>query len=62
MFTISFPDSHLSIDEVWPDGDAPPNPTAEDVAEVMRRHGGFHRVLLDWGLLDRLEVDGVTVQ
>jgi len=62
VFTISFPDTHLTIEEVWPDGDAPENPSAEDVAEVMRRNGGFRGVLSDWNIIDSLEVDGITVR
>ncbi len=28
-------DHILSVDEIWPDGDAPENPTAEDVKSVF---------------------------
>lgn len=61
-FTITFPDCYLTVAEVWPDGDAPENPTGEDVANVMRKHGGFHGVVSDWSLLDSLEVDGTVVR
>lgn len=62
-FTISFPDTHLSVADVWPDGDAPENPTPEDVAAVMRAHGGFHGVISGWNVLPSyLEVDGVVVR
>lgn len=60
MFTISFPDTHLSVADVWPDGDAPENPTPEDVAAVMRVYGG---VISDWKVRPSyLEVDGVVVR
>lgn len=61
-FTVSFPSVTLSIDEVWPDGGAPENPTAEDVAARMQEDGGFHRVVRDWNLLSELDVDGVIVR
>lgn len=63
-FTIHIEaDYDLTVAEIWPDGDAPKNPTAEDVAEVMgRTNDGLRnvtnkrRVLHDWCLLDDLEV------
>lgn len=63
IFTIHIEtDMELTVDEIWPDGDAPKNPTAEDVAEAMERtNDGLRtnkrRVLDDWCLLDDLEVD-----
>ena len=40
----------LDTDQMWPDGDAPTNPTAKDVIALIRRHGGIYRVLDDWNL------------
>lgn len=55
-------ESEISSEEVWPDGDAPENPTAEDVAKVMRGCGNETTVVNDWFLIDRnVEVDGVRV-
>jgi hypothetical protein len=54
-------DVFLEIDEIWPDGDAPENPTAEDVIKVIKACGGAARVIRDWDLdaqLD-LDVDGI---
>ncbi len=48
------PSFELEISEVWPDGDAPDNPTAEDVAKTMREYG--YNLIRDWGLDDGLEV------
>ena len=46
----------LDIEQVWPDGDAPENPTVEDVAAVMRKCGGRFSVLNDWNLEPRVLV------
>jgi hypothetical protein len=45
---------HLEVDEIWPDGDAPENPTAEDVEVVIQQAGGLRRVLRDWDLEDHI--------
>lgn len=47
---IDSPTIELGIENIWPDGDAPENPTAEDVAAVMEKCGGRRRVMDDWGL------------
>jgi hypothetical protein len=39
----------LSISEIWPDGDAPENPTVADVVAVLEKHGSVTSVLSDWG-------------
>jgi hypothetical protein len=49
-------DFPLEIDQIWPDGDTPENPTPEDVAAVMRKCGGRLSVLLDWSLEPRVLV------
>lgn len=38
----------LSLDEIWPDGDAPENPTAKDVIDIVEKCGGAREVLGDW--------------
>ena len=48
------PTFELEIDEIWPDGDAPDNPTTEDVVIAMRDYGS--RLIRDWALDDGLEV------
>lgn len=45
----------LDLDDLWPDGNAPENPTTDDVRELIRRDGGAHRVLNDWNLVDRFD-------
>jgi hypothetical protein len=39
----------LSTSEIWPDGNAPENPTVEDVLKVLREHGSVTTVIGDWG-------------
>jgi hypothetical protein len=56
-FTISFDGAvTLTEDEIWPDGDAPENPTPLDAKRVMEAHGHKMRTLHDWGLTDDLAV------
>lgn len=60
-FNFSFSaDVWLDLEQIWPDGDAPENPTAEDVAKVVEEAGGVHGVLRDWSLDDHLDlmIDG----
>jgi hypothetical protein len=49
----------LQVREIWPDGDAPENPTVDDVIEVMKRttHGYVSNLIRDWNL----EPENVTV-
>jgi hypothetical protein len=49
----------LSVDDIWPDGDAPENPTVEDVQDKFKGpyRGGTVRNAQDWGLLDDLHVE-----
>lgn len=35
--------------QIWPDGDAPKNPTAQDVADLLHLEG--RQALTDWDLL-----------
>jgi hypothetical protein len=51
-------DHYLTVDEIWPDGDAPENPTAADVLAVMRSCGPKSRLVHDWNLDFDIEVDG----
>ena len=53
QFRITYTiDVTLSENDIWPDGDAPENPTAEQVAALIRKEGGFPSVLVDWNLDD----------
>lgn len=42
----------LTVEQIWPDGDAPANPTAKDVERVIEKDGGWGRVIRDWDLDD----------
>lgn len=56
-------DVDLTLDELWPDGDAPDNPTVDDVIAIVERTPSLHRMLNDWNLMDLLElsIDGRRV-
>lgn len=43
-------DDVLGIDQLWPDGDAPENPTAEDVLDLIEECGGAEMIIRDWNL------------
>ena len=47
----------LGVDEIWPDGDAPADPTPLDVARAMERSGTMRSVLREWGFLDDITID-----
>lgn len=46
---------NLDVEDIWPDGDAPEEVTAEAVAELMRQDTK-RRTLDDWCLIDELRV------
>jgi hypothetical protein len=43
-------DVTLSTAEIWPDGNAPAEPTEEDVRQLIERSGGPATVLRTWSL------------
>lgn len=47
--SISF-EYDYSLDELWPDGDAPENPTVQDVVDLIEQCGGVRQVLHDWDM------------
>ena len=52
----------LTVREIWPDGDAPDNPTVDDVIEVMRDCArSAEQLQRDWDLSFDIEVDGQLV-
>lgn len=55
-FTLDLGSVDLSVEEIWPDDDAPDNPTAEDVVKRMR--GTASSVVDEWNLLDQIEITG----
>lgn len=50
----------LGIAEIWPDGDAPENPTTDDVIKALRLHGDYMDMIARaWNLeLQDIEVTG----
>ncbi len=51
QFQITYTvDVTLDASELWPDGDAPENPTAADVRKLIQKSGGIYRVIDDWNL------------
>lgn len=41
----------LSVDDLWPDGDAPENPTEDDVHALISKSGGARQIVIDWNLV-----------
>ena len=52
----------LSEDAIWPDGDAPENPTEEDVEHLIEECGGIGRVIDDWNLTGALYLSAHEVR
>lgn len=44
-------DEVLTIQDLWPDGDASENPTIADVYKLINKHGGLD-ILKSWNLAD----------
>lgn len=40
----------LSIADLWPDGNAPANPTVSDVAALVMKEGGLRHIIRAWDL------------
>lgn len=52
-FTICYTiEATLAVEDLWPDGDAPDNPTEEDVEALIESDGGFPKIIDDWNLQD----------
>lgn len=59
VFTISYEvEETLSLEDLWPDGDAPENPTVDDVIGIMRKSGSVINWMRDWGM----EPDWIDVE
>lgn len=46
----------LTVDELWPDGDAPDNPTVSDVRALIDKCGGLKRTIDEWNLPIRFNI------
>jgi hypothetical protein len=52
----------FTVEDLWPDGDAPTNPTAEDAAKALREIGNRpSKVCLELGIPLTVTVDGKQV-
>ena len=52
LFIISYEmETELDTHQLWPDGDAPDNPSCEDVRSLIEEHGGIVRVIKAWNLV-----------
>jgi hypothetical protein len=49
--------NEMYVSDVWPDGDAPPVPTASDVLALLSEKGRTRRNIDDWCLLQDLDVE-----
>lgn len=59
-FHFEFAGDHdLTVSEIWPDGDAPENPTTEDViARVKDSCWSVRHLITDWNLGCSVYIDG----
>lgn len=54
-------DNLLEAGDIWPDGDAPENPTTEDVIKAIKEVGSVRDLIRDWGFTIDVSVDGKPV-
>ena len=48
----------MTVDEIWPDGNAPQNPTEEDVRKAFMSCGrNVFQTAEDWGMTQGAELD-----
>jgi len=58
-FTISVEGTcPLTVDEIWPLGDAPEEPTIQDVIAAIRECGSSARLISEWNLPCSVSVEG----
>ena len=56
-FTIYYiGETTLSLNAIWPDGNAPKNPTAQDVLDRMQEEGSKIQMLDSWNMQDDILV------
>jgi hypothetical protein len=55
-------DIFFQVADIWPDGDAPREITAETVKAAMEASGRKFRVLDEWNMLDDLHVEVFVTQ
>lgn len=47
-------DVSLDVSDIWPNKNAPDDPTLADVLEAIRKAGGAAQIIRDWSLADDL--------
>lgn len=53
----------LTVDEIWPNGDAPENPTRDDVIAQIAKEGNPRSFARNWNCdIEGVEVDGRPVR
>jgi hypothetical protein len=63
LFSFSFSgDVVLTPEQIWPDGDGPAHPTADDVRALLDKLYGDNpypvpQIIHEWGLTDALQLD-----
>lgn len=55
-------ENNLAVGDVWPDGDAPDEITADAIKELMESSGSKRKVLREWLLDDDLDVTIVVTR
>lgn len=56
-FYIEFSGGYeLDVADIWVDGDAPENPTVQDVVDVIEESWSEGRFIDDWNLIPTIEV------
>ncbi|CAN5869989.1 hypothetical protein BH24ACT15_BH24ACT15_29970 [soil metagenome] len=63
-FTVTIEDqAFLDVADIWPDGDAPDNPTVADVIDQIHATStSASRFAGEWGFDLRVDVDGTEVK
>lgn len=54
-------EGYLTVGEIWPDGDAPENPTVEDVIAQVKKEGSARKIASNWGFDIHVHVNGKSV-
>lgn len=52
----------LSVGAIWPEGDAPDAPSANDVLEALVAYGLLSEVVRDWGIEQAFAFDVAEVK
>jgi len=56
LVDVNSPTIELGLDQIWPDGDAPENPTAADVIAQMQQEGSVRDCIFEWSLHEFMSI------